>query len=467
MRYKLVIYEKKIVLGIVMMTFLTACGGSSSDSGSNSKRNASDLPSSGSIDTGPVTPPPMSSVPDQPVADHGVLALSGGLHSIFSSSTQPILNFDLENNQILIALASPNTLKIIDVTDSLSPVVLSDQQFATRVTTADAGDYYDFDRPSVIAFKHDDDDDDDDDDDHGYSFVYPNSLASASLDVRDDQKIWAVVPFRTASAIEERLGIAYSEQYGVYTGDVSLLTAAGDNSDHFLRSMAMDGSGNMLAQTGYIQRTLQAENGRLLGWQIYSNALTKQDEIRIVELNSKAAVIAQSPILGWAPEDDLIDWAIDKDGERLVLVTLDIAGQYTLHLIDIKALGSASMNNGSLLSIDTITSSAEKVTDITFFNSSDAIAVSIANRVMLIDINQGSLVARSDLSFSDNVMGIESNAKRGFLAVLQGNSVELRSVENPVKIISTLDLEKEFTSLDMEENTLVVSTKTEYQMIAF
>ena len=223
----------------------------------------------------------------------------------------------------------------------------------------------------------------------------------------------------------------------------------------------------MLAQTGYIQRTLQAENGRLLGWQIYSNALTNQDEIRIVELNSKAVVIAQSPILGWAPEDDLIDWAIDKDGERLVLVTLDIAGQYTLHLIDIKALGSASMNNGSLLSIDTITSSAEKVTDITFFNSSDAIAVSIANRVMLIDINQGSLVARSDLSFSDNVMGIESNAKRGFLAVLQGNSVELRSVENPVKIISTLDLEKEFTSLDMEENTLVVSTKTEYQMIAF
>jgi hypothetical protein len=226
--------------------------------------------------------------------------------------------------------------------------------------------------------------------------------------------------------------------------------------------MAAASDGTLQAQTGYIQKMIQAANGRTLGLQVHL-----ESGVRIVELDSKAVVIGQSPALALGSSDELLHWTVGKDGKKLALVTMDSAGQHNLHLIDVSALDSATMSNSSVLPINAMASSAEKVTDIAFFNSSNSIAVSIGNRVALVDVNQGSLVARSELSFSDAVMGIESDVRRGFLAVLQGKNIELRAIENPSQIVSSLQLNEEFTSLDMEENNLVVSNTTEYQMITF
>ena len=62
--------------------------------------------------------------------------------NIFQSSpgAQSLVSLDLSNNQLLIALDSPNSLRLLDVSDLSQPSLIINQVFATS-TAAKAGDY--------------------------------------------------------------------------------------------------------------------------------------------------------------------------------------------------------------------------------------------------------------------------------------------------------------------------------------
>ena len=454
------IYQKEVMLSLAVAIFLTACGGSSSGSAENT------LPTSGIIGDGGSSPAPVITIPDQPQND--VAALTAfALEDIYSSAqgTQRLLNIDLSNNKILIALASPNQLQLLDVNNLAAPTLIVSDNFATSiiVNTGKEDDDHDNKEHKVRPL---DDDDDDDDDDHNSITVFPNTLVQASFDTLNSQNIWAIVPYRAPTLIETELGIGFSSQYGVYTGAESLLSVAEGNSENFSRSTTQDADGNIRANTGYIQRTIQSANGRMFGWQVYKNTVGR-DEFSLVEMNNQAAVIDQSSVLVWSPNDQLIHWAVDKDGEKLALVTKNNSAEYYLHLLDVRNLSQVSMQNSFLMRLSGVASSAEIVRDVVFFDSSKAIAIAMANRVDVFDVTQTRLSKQSSLSFSNTVAALASHVKRGFLAVLHGDEIELLSVENPSNQVSHLQLSQAYSAMTMEEKALVLYSPTQYQLFSF
>ena len=263
------------------------------------------------------------------------------------------------------------------------------------------------------------------------------------------------------------MGIGYSSQYGVYAGASSLLSATGDNSDRFMRATSKDMDGNVLASTGYIKKTIQSQSGRQIGWQVYDNASTGLTDYNLVELNSKAEVSAQSPALTWKNGDKLQHWAIDKEGETLAIVTKDVSSRFNLHLLDIKVLANTSMLNSFVMPLNPVASTAEVVADVTFFDSGKAIAIAMANRVDIFDVTSSTLTKRNSLSYVDSVSAIESHPKRGFLAVMHGDDIELLAAEKPEEQVSTLQLSQTYQYMDMEEDSLVVFSATHYQLLSY
>ncbi len=435
-----------------MALLLSACGGESSNSD-----DKNELPSSGTIGGGGSAP--VVKIPDQPQNDTATLK-SFNQQNIFLSSqgAQSLVSLDLSNNQLLIALDTPNSLQLLDVTDLSQPSLIINDGFATS-TEAATGDYEEEEEAIVRAF--------DDDDDHGSLMLFPNTLLQASFDKANPLNIWAVVPYRAPNQIETDLGIGYGSQYGVYTGASSLLSATGENSDSFIRATTKDADGNILANTGYIKKILQSENGRQIGWQVYENTTTGLMEHSFVELNSQAQVSAQSSGLTWKNGDELQHWAIDKDGETLAIITKDLSSSYNLHLLDIKVLANASMRNSILMPLSSVASSAEVVSDVTFFDSSKAIAIAMANRVDIFDVTSSTLTKRNSLSYVDSVSAIESHPKRGFLAVMHGDDIELLAAEKPEEQVSTLQLSQTYQYMDMEEDSLVVFSATHYQLLSY